>query len=230
MAKQSHRPESKDNTSQSPSNPVTAEVLLQKNSKLLIYLVSALLLIAAGYFLYRSYIVLPKEEQASEAIWKAEQYFRRDSARLALNGDGAHPGFLRIMSNYKGTKAAKMAAFYAAACYMKLEDFDNAIKYLRDFSVDDKLIMVRATGLLGDAYAETGKKAEAAAQYRKAGTVFPEDHINSPEYLFRAGLLYQELGEQARAIEMFTRIKEKYPSSERGMSIDKYLGRLQTTP
>jgi TolA-binding protein len=197
-----------------------------KNNKVILYVVTAVILLVAGYFLYQSYFVAPEEKKASEAIWKAEDYYRRDSARLALNGDGANPGFLKIISKYGGTKTGKLAKFYAGSCYMKLGDFSNAIKYLKDFSTDDKLIAVRAAGLLGDAYAETGKKNEAVEQYHKAGTMFPEDNFNSPEYLFRAGLLYQDLGKNKDAIEVFRIIKDKYASSERGVEIDKYLARL----
>jgi TolA-binding protein len=159
-------------------------------------------------------------------MWKAEDYFRQDSVRLALNGDGPNQGFLKIISRYGGTKAANVAKFYAGASYLKLGDYNNAIKYLKDFSTDDKLISVRAAGLLGDAYAETGKKKEAIEQYRKAGTMFPEDMQNSPEYLFRAGLLYQGQGQNQEAIGMFKIIKDKYASTQRGLEIDKYLARL----
>jgi tetratricopeptide (TPR) repeat protein len=203
-----------------------AQQFWQRNSKLLLYAVALVILLVAGFFVYKIYVVAPEEQKASEAIWKAEDYYRKDSARLALNGDGPNPGFLKIISKYGGTKSGKLAKFYAASCYMKLGDFNNAIKYLKDFSTDDKLVSVRANGLLGDAYAETGKKAEAADQYLKAGKLFPEDNYNSPEYLFRAGLLYQDLGKNKDAIDAFKIIKDKYSASERGMDIDKYLARL----
>ncbi len=180
----------------------------------------------AGFFVYKNYFLAPEEQKAQEAMWKAEDYYRKDSVRLSLNGDGPNAGFLKIISKYGNTKAGNLAKFYAAASYMKVGDFTNAIKYLKDFSTDDKLISVRATGLLGDAYAEKGNKNEAVEQYRKAGTMFPEDNYNSPEYLFRAGLLYQDLGKNKEAIEMYRVIKNKYRSSQRGMEIDKYLARL----
>ena len=197
-----------------------------RNSKFFLYGFIALVVIIGGYFVYQNYFLAPGEQKAADAMWKAEDYYRKDSARLALNGDGANPGFLRIISRHSGTKAANLAKFYAGSCYVKLGDFKNAIKYLKDFSTDDKLVSVRATGLLGDAYAETGKKNEAVEQYKKAGTMFPEDNFNSPEYLFRAGLMYQDLGKTKDAIDMFRTIKEKYPQSERGAEIDKYLARL----
>jgi tetratricopeptide (TPR) repeat protein len=198
----------------------------QKYSKLIVSAVLIVLLVVAGYFIYKTYFQAPEEQKASEAMWKAEQYYRMDSARLALNGDGANSGFLKVISKYGGTNAGNLAKFYAGSSYMKLGDYNNAIKYLKDFKTDDKLVSVRATGLLGDAYAETGKKNEAVELYRKAGTMFPEDNFNSPEYLFRAGLLYEDLGKKKEAIDMYQTIKDKYPSTEKGSEIDKYLARL----
>jgi predicted negative regulator of RcsB-dependent stress response len=197
-----------------------------KNSKYIVYGFLALILIVGGYFAYKNFVQLPEERKASEAMFKAEEYFRMDSIQLALNGDASNPGFIKIISKYGGTKAGKLAKFYAGASYLKAGDFNNAIKYLKDFSTEDKLIEVRATGLLGDAYAESGKKKEAADQYKKAGTMYPSDNFNSPEYLFRAGLVFEELGNKESAIEMYSTIKDKYPNSQQGRDIEKYLARL----
>ena len=227
MANEVKHPEEKSTTTQTqPTRGRGSEQFWEKNSKIILIALSAVILLVAGYFIYQSQFKGPEEVKAADAMWKAEDYYRKDSARLALNGDGASVGFLRIMSRYDGTKAARLAKFYAGSCYIKLGDYNNAIKHLKDFSTDDKLIMVRATGLLGDAYAETGKKNEAVEQYKKAGTLFPDDNFNSPEYLFRAGLMYQDLGKNKEAIEMFKIIKDRYHSTERGAEIDKYLARL----
>ena len=209
-----------------PVRATRTEEFWMRNGKYIAYGGGILLLLIGGWFVYQEYVVAPKEKQASEAMWKAEDYYRMDSTRLALNGDGVNRGFIRIISQYSGTKAAKLAKYYAGISYLKLGDFNNAIKYLNDFSTDDKLVQVRATGALGDAYSESGKKAEAADQYRKAGTLYEEDNFNSPEYLFRAGLLYQELGKNKEAIESFRIIKEKYLANQQGRDIDKYLARL----
>jgi len=79
---------------------------------------------------------------------------------------------------------------------------------------------------LGDAYSELNKKEEAVEQYKKAGTYFDQDEIISPEYLFRAGYLYESMGRNDDAIAMYTIIKNKYPASPRGFDIDRYLARL----
>lgn len=203
-----------------------AQQFWNKNGKFLVYGLAAIVLLVGAYLVYQNYFKDPEEQKASEAMWKAEDFYRMDSVRLALNGSGANQGFLRIISKYGGTKAGNLARFYAGSCYMKLGDFSNAIKQLKEFKTDDELLQVRAAGLLGDAYAETGKKNEAVESYKKAGTLFDKDNINSPEYLFRAGLLYETMGKNQEAIGMYSIIKQKYPTTQRGIEIDKYLARL----
>lgn len=190
------------------------------------YVLLAVIVVVGGIFAYRNFIVEPKEKAASEAMFRAEDYYRMDSARLALNGDNINAGFLKIINKYGGTKAANLASFYAGSCYLKLGDFNNAVKYLKDFSTSVKTMQERALGLLGDAYSEQNKKEEAAEQYKKAGTYFEQDDLFSPEYLFRSGYLYESMGKTQDAIAMYKLIKDKYPTSPRGADIDKYLARL----
>jgi tetratricopeptide (TPR) repeat protein len=197
-----------------------------KNNKVITYVLAGLVVIVGGYFAYTKFYKAPAEAKAAEAIWKAEDYYRLDSFKLALEGDGQNGGFLKAIKNHSGTKAGNLAKFYAGSCYMQLGDFNNAIKYLKDFSTNQVEVEVRATGLLGDAYSELGKKQEAIDYYKKAGNLFDKDDINSPEYLFRAAMLNQELGKNKEAIELLHQIKDKYPSSQRAFEVDKYLGKL----
>jgi len=197
-----------------------------KYGKTASYVLLVIVLIVGGFYAYRNLVSEPKERQASEAMFRAEEYYREDSARLALNGDNINAGFLKVISRYGGTKAGQLAGFYAGSCYLKLGDYNNAVKYLKDFSTPVKQLQERAFGLLGDAYSEQGKKEEAAEQYKKAGTYDEKDELFSPEYLFRSGYLYENMGKTQDAIAMYKLIKEKYPTSQRGADIDKYLARL----
>jgi TolA-binding protein len=189
----------------------------------------AIIVVVGGFFAYRNLVSEPNEKLASEAMFRAEEYYRMDSARLALNGDQVNAGFLKIISKYGSTKAGKLANFYAGSCYLKMGDFNNAVKYLKDFSSPVVQLQERAYGLLGDAYSEQNKKEEAAEQYRKAGTYFEKDELFSPEYLFRSGYLYESMGKTQDAIAVYKIIKDKYPASQRGAEIDKYLARLGVT-
>lgn len=210
-----------------------AQQFWSKNSKLIGVAVAVIVLAVGGFFAYNSFYKGPQELKASEAIFKAEEYFRNDSVKLALNGDGINQGFLKVISKYGGTKTGNRAKFYAGACYLQLGDFNNAVKYLKDFSSNEVVANMRANGLLGDAYSELGKKEEAVSYYKKAGAALPEDEINSPEYLFRAAMLLQDTKPQD-AIALLREIKNKYPRSvmpaaQGGQDIDKYLGKLGDT-
>ncbi|ULQ53975.1 tetratricopeptide repeat protein [Flavihumibacter fluvii] len=201
----------------------------QKNSKNIAIALGAVVVLAGGFAAYKYFISGPKMEKSNEAIFRAENYFRLDSLQLALNGDATNPGFIKIMDKYSGTPAANLAKFYAGASYLRLGDYKNAEKYLKDFSTPAVQVNARAKSLLADAYAEQGKKEEAAKLYREAAGLFDKDEFNSSEYLFRAGYLYESLGKNSEAIEAYKIIKEKYPRSERGFEVDKYLARLGET-
>lgn len=206
-----------------------AQQFWSRNSKFIAYALAVLIVLVGGYFIYQQYVKGPEEKKAAEAIWKAEQYYRIDSFSLALNGRGADQGFLKVISRYGSTKSGNMARFYAGASYLQLGDYNNAIKYLKDFSTNAKDIKLRASGLLGDAYSELGRKEEAIRYYKEAGTVFEKDIINSPEYLFRAALLYQDLGKNQEAISLLHQIRDKFPGSPRAFEVEKYLARLGET-
>src|ERR1700749_4571607 len=98
------------------------------------YVLLAIIVIVGGFFAYRNLVSEPNEKKAVEAMFVAERYYRQDSARLALNGDNINAGFLKVIARYGGTKAANIASFYAGSCYLKLGDYNNAIKYLKEFS------------------------------------------------------------------------------------------------
>jgi TolA-binding protein len=211
-----------------------AQQFWSKNSKAILIALAVVVLGVGGFFAYNYFVKGPEELKASEAVWKAEEYFRNDSVKLALNGDGINQGFLKVISKYGGTKTGNRAKFYAGACYLQLGDFNNAIKYLKDFSADEVVAGMRANGLLGDAYSELGKKEDAISYYKKAGAAFPEDEINSPEYLFRAALLLADAGKTQDAVALAHQIKDKYPRSvmpetQGGQDIDKYLGKWGDT-
>lgn len=199
----------------------------EHNSKKLIYGLVAFIVIAGGYLGYKYLVLAPNEKKAQEEIFKAEANFRKDSISLALNGNATTPGFLKVISKYGATKTGNLANLYAGECYLQLGDYKNAIKYLDAFDAHGaKQIEAKVQGLLGDAYAESKQTDKAISYYKKAGSMFPEDANLSSEYLFRAGLLLEINGKSKEAVELYREIKEKYPRTEKGFSIDKYLARL----
>ena len=221
-----------DKTTTPPVNPNEAVIAKAKDfwsqySKILIIVAVAVIVVAGGYLGYKYFYKEPQEVKAADYIFKAEEYYRLDSAKLALNGDGLNPGFLKVISRYGSTEKGNLARFYAGDCYLKLGDYANAIKYLKEFSTGSKLVQARAYKLLADAYADQNKNNEAFDYYKKAADYFEEDNVNTPEYLFMAAYFADKvLKNSSEAINLFKKLKEKYPSSEKGLEADKYLAQL----
>lgn len=207
-----------------------AKSIWQKYQKPVLIGVAAIVIIVGGWYAYQSYVVQPKEDQASDAIFKAQQYFAKDSFNLALNGDGKNKGFLYIINSYGGSKQANLSKYYAGVCYLKTGNFNKAVEYLKDFSTDAKQVQMMAYGCLGDAYGELGKNDDAVSNYKKAAETFTDDDVNSSEYLFRAALKLETMGKNSEAVALYKELKEKYPQSERGYQADKYIYRLSIEP
>jgi len=124
------------------------------NRKWLLTVVGLVLVLGGGWFAYQQFYKLPREQKAQDAMFKAEEYYRQDSIQKALNGDGQFAGFLKVIDNYAGTPSANLACFYAGSCYLKLDNYEKAVKFLGDYSSSEKLTQARAYKLMGDAYAD----------------------------------------------------------------------------
>ncbi len=202
----------------------------KKNQKIITYVGLAIILVIGGWYAYKQYVVKPNEEKAQAAIFKAEEYYRMDSLNLALNGNLADKGFLYVIKNYGGTQTGELARYYAGVSYLRLKDFDNAIKYLKEFDTDSKLVQSIAWGRLADAYSEKGDRSKAIDLYKKAGRHFPEEEVNSSEFLFRAAQLLEIDNKKDEAIDIYKELKEKFPKSEKGGQADRYIYRLEVQP
>ncbi len=200
------------------------EQYIEDNQKSLMIIVGAIIAIAVLYLAYTKLYVGPKEKTALAASFMAEQYFDVDSFRLALYGDGGSAeGFITIAEDYGMTRTGNLANYYAGICFLKMGEFDNSIEYLKSFDADDEVISAMALGALGDAFSEKGENDQALAYYLKAGN--SDNDFVTPMYLMKAGLVHETLGNYAKALEVYERIKKDYKQSNEGRSIDKYIQR-----
>lgn len=184
----------------------------------------AVVVLIAGFFGYNRFIKAPNEQKAQEAIFQAQNYFAVDSFKLALNGDGNNYGFLQVVDKFGGTKAGNLAKYSAGVCYVKLGDYQKGIDILKSFSSKDLVIQSLANGLIGDAYMELNKADDAVSYYKKAGA--GDNELTSPIYLLRAGLALEKANKPQEAIAVYQEIKQKYPQTNEGREMEKYLARL----
>lgn len=201
------------------------QFLYEKNKKVINGVVTAAIVVAAlavGYF--KMYLA-PRESKASAKVFYAQQYFAADSFQRALQGDGQHAGFLKVMKEYSGTKTANLCHYYAGVSYLHLGNAKSAIKQLEDFDGKGTMLATAAAGALGNAYIEEGQIGKAISQFEKA-TAVKEDNVQTPLYLLSLGAAYEMDKKPEEAKKAYLRIRDEYPMSSQARDIDRELARL----
>jgi len=189
--------------------------------------VGLLVLIFGGLFAYNNFYKAPKQQEAVEQMYQAQIQFERDSFTLALtNPGGGFTGFLDIIENYKGTKAANLSMYYAGISYLNLGQYDAAISYLKDFKPAGEVLPAMKFGALGDAYSEKEDFNQAMSFYKKAAASHPNEAI-TPYYLKKIGMLHERNANWSEAKKAYQQIKDKYPNSPDGRDIEKYIIRVE---
>ncbi|MHC1733759.1 MAG: tol-pal system YbgF family protein [Bacteroidales bacterium] len=201
------------------------EQFLEQNYKPLLYVLVGAVVLVGIFWLLKLYTNKQNEEALSQ-MYMAEQYFGQDSLNLALNGDGNNLGFIDIAKDYKSTKSGKLANFYAGACLIHLGQFEEAIDYLNKYKLKDEVLAPQAKGLIGDAKVELGDFTAGIKNYLEAAAM-AENDFHSPIFLMKAGMLHESQGNHAEALKLYEQIQEKYPESNEGRSIDKYIARVK---
>ncbi len=209
------------------------EALFMKNKKAIIYGILAVIIIIGGYFAYKTYVEGPRQDEASTAMAKGQDYFANQQFDKALNGDGAgYAGFKAIASDYSSTEAGNLANLYAGLCYANLNKWTEAAKYLEEYSpADDQMISPAATAALGDAYAHLNQLDKAVEAFKKAAKMADsesEDGANislSAQFLIKAGEILESQNKKDEALQLYQDIKKKYVNSPVAMEIDKYIER-----
>lgn len=204
---------------------------------------SVIIVLTAGWLIYKYMFLLPKEKESKDKIFAAEKLFGsmanassfgKDTVNTVLNGDKATgvTGLLKIISSYGSTDAGNRAQFMAGACYLHLKQFDKAIRHLKEFDGNGATqVESKAYLMLAHAYAEQKKTDEALSNYKKAASVVEGDEALAAGALFMAGRYADAIGKSKDAIELFQKLKDTYPASQQVSSgdTDKYLARLGVT-
>lgn len=212
-----------------------SEAFAMKYRKAIIIAVAAIIIAVVGGFLYKAYVVQPREEKASTALAKGQEYFDAEQFDKALKGDGAgYAGLLNIINDYSSTDAANLANLYAGLCYANLNKWDDAVKYLDAYSpADDAMVSPAAIAALGNAYAHVNQLDKAIDNLEKAAEMADKqakDGVNNsiaPTFYLQAGILLESQGKKDKALELYQKIKANYVNAQlvQSQEIDKYIER-----
>ena len=204
----------------------SSEQFIEKNQKMIVNVIVALMIIIGVYFGYQKFISEPKAVEASNQIFGAQNYFAKDSFNLALNGDGNILGFIEIADKYSSTPSGNLANYYAGLSYLYTGEYENAIKYLKKFSSDDLLMNNMAIANIGDAYMQLGDYKKASEYYTKAAAT-KTNEFSTPIFLMKSGMAAEKAGDFKSALNSYEQIEREYPKSPEARDIEKYIERTQ---
>ncbi|HRA71809.1 MAG TPA: hypothetical protein PLB11_03170, partial [Flavobacterium sp.] len=134
------------------------EDFVAKNQRIIIGFVGAIALVTVGYLAYQKFVAAPKEDEAANEMFIAQQNFQKategvasDSLyKLSLNGSEGKFGFIKIADEYSGTDAGNLANYYAGVAYLNTGKYTEAIDYLGKFKSEDVVLNAMAKGAIGD--------------------------------------------------------------------------------
>ena len=200
-----------------------SEAFLIKYKNAIIGGVVAVIIIVAGFIMYKNLYAEPREEKAQAALFKGQEYFEQDAFEQALNGDSiGYAGCLKVADDYSGTKAANLAKAYAGICYAQLGKYEDAVKMLDSFDGSDQMVAPAILGAAGNCYAQLGQLDKAASTLLSAADK-ADNNTLSPIFLLQAGEILVKQGKYDDAVNAYTKIKDKYFQSYQAMDIDKYI-------
>src|SRR3546814_16104129 len=83
-----------------------AEKFVNENRKSLLIIAGSVVVLALLYIGYTKFYLAPREQEAINDMFKAQEFFKNDSLETALNGDGNYKGFLTIIEEYEIGRAS----------------------------------------------------------------------------------------------------------------------------
>ena len=180
-----------------------------------------------GYFIYQKAIVEPRAEESQDAYWNAFYDFQMgDSLGTAITGTENYMGFEEISTEYEGTPGGNIATYALGINAMEKGEYETALSYFEQVEFEDVMMGTLVIGLQGDCYVEMGEYEKAAEKFEEAA-IREANEFTSPMFYKKAGLVYQELGQNDKAVIAYQKIKDDWSGSMEAGDIDKYIIRAQ---
>ena len=174
---------------------------------------AAFILIVIGY---SSLVVAPKNTAAEEAAFMAEHYFAKDSADLAMLGDGLNAGLEEILSDHSGTPAAARAAFELGIMHRDAARFDEAVDAFNQAGFSDDVFGPLTDANIGDCLVELGDLEGAEGHFASAASAAASGlaaKALSPMCSYKRALVLIELGNEDKARGVLEDLAEDFPNS-----------------
>lgn len=165
--------------------------------------------------------VRSNNSKAATELSQVLNAFNGGAYQVAINGDPTHnvAGLKSIVQNYGSSETGEQAKIYLADCYYYLGDYDNALKYFKDYDGSDKFLQASAYAGIAEVYELRNDYSEAAEYYDRAASTDSKNFL-TPQYLVGAARNYIKTGKKERAITLLTRVKKDFPNSQYADNVD----------
>ena len=198
-----------------------------RNKNLINGVLGGIVLVVGGILLY-NWWTTQQNNEANRDMYQAVYYYEADSFGKALNGDGQYLGFLDIVNDYSGTKAADVANYYIGIIYLSADSpqVSLGVDFLEQVSTSDNMLAMAKNNALAWAYEDLGDPEKAADYFERAASAPDDNDHTTPLMLKHAARNYEVAGRTDKALELYKRIKEEYPNSAESADVEKYIGIL----
>ncbi|MDE5886063.1 MAG: tetratricopeptide repeat protein [Muribaculaceae bacterium] len=220
MASQNQNPQDESAIDKMNSQLTAAGDKIANNKKYIYWTLGAIVLVGvfvmSYFFIYRN----PRLNDAFEAYSKVEL--------SAMGNDSvAAAQYKAVADKYSGNQAGKLAALSAGEALYNEGKYEEAVKYLKQFSCADPVLEANALALTGDCYVNMKKYDEALSYYGKAVKKADRNPQIVPRVLLKEANVYDEQKKYEKALDCYMQIKNEYQefSFGNGLDIDAYIAR-----
>jgi predicted negative regulator of RcsB-dependent stress response len=193
------------------------------NSRIVGIATALVVAVAFGVWFYNRSAVL-KNENADRKLLAAKQSLGSGNVPLAQSD------LKKVADQYAGTSAGAEAGMLLAQLKLEQNDNQGAVTALKDLAakIPSGPYAASIRGLLGDAYAQLGKPAEAAAEYERAGllTQMPNERAM---LLAKIGRAYSAAGNDHKAREAWESLANQQDNKGLAAEARVRLGELLAT-
>ena len=188
------------------------ELFFDKNGNKLLWGLIIVGLALSAFFIFKNFSDSRKERKEQNA-----------SVAVAneLSTTNSVEGYDKLQEEYEGTASANTAFYLAAVAALEAGDIEKAEAELAKYEMAEgaagEMLNAKVLGLRGDIAVEKNDLQTAAQLFAEAAKASDDEHT-FVTYSKKLALVYEAMGDNAKAQECYKEIVAKYPSQERAMA------------
>jgi len=202
------------------SNLGSASEKIVENKNVIMWVVVAVIVVAA---LVMCYLFLYRNPQVNKAY---EAY--NDVEIKAMGNDSvATAEYKKIADKYSGTDAGDLAALSAGQALYNQGKYQEAAKYLEDGMTGEKVLDANTLALVGDCYVNLKKYDKAIEYFDKSIKKADGNPQIAPRVLLKEANVYDAQKKYDKALACYEQIRDNYPEFEfgNGVTVEAYIAR-----